>query len=196
MSQEIISPLSQIIRRAAESKVVGPIAAIKRRMADASDEVVLLVDTSSSMIETVGGLGMRKCEHLAIAVKDVLPYHPRIRIISFGLLVKEVATADKIPSPSGGTPLAKALILAQKYKPRKTIIVSDGQSTDAEALVIHAAEVLTGTIDCIYCGQDGDYAAAFLQSLCRDSGGVSFTWDGYKGEIGSRIRGLLGAPTP
>lgn len=63
MSNELVSPLAEIIRRAAESKADGPIAKIKKRLADASSEVVLLADTSSSMEDLVGHTNMRKCDH-------------------------------------------------------------------------------------------------------------------------------------
>ncbi len=192
--QEVISPLAQIIRRAAESKADGPIANARKRLADASDEVVLLLDVSSSMGDYVGTFAMRKCDHLAVALKDVLMYHPKIRIITFGMLVNELDDPARLPAPAGGTPMAKALSVAQKYKPRKTIIVTDGMPTDGEENVRAAAQRLTGVIDAVYCGHDGHKAAEFLQSLCRDTGGTQMTWDGYKGEIGSHIRGLIGAP--
>lgn len=192
MSTEVISPLAQIIRRAAESKAEGPIGLRKRRMADATDEVVVLADTSDSMDEMVGGLQMRKCEHLMIALKDVLLYHPKIRIISFGRFVREVPDLAAMPAPDGGTPLGKALELAKKYKPRKTIIVSDG-CPDSEEHARTAATKLTGIIDAIYCGPDQHPAVKFLQSLCQDCAGVQVSWNGYS-EIGSHIRGLIGAP--
>lgn len=190
MSTEIVSPLADIIRRAAESKIEGPFAKLKKRMADATNEIVVLADTSDSMDERVGNLNMRKCEHLVIALKDVLQYYPKIRIISFGTLVKEVDHPDHLPAPSGGTPLAKALVLAQKFRPRKTIIISDG-CPDNQITAKTEADKLTGVIDSVYCGPENHPAADFLESLCKDAGGTRFTWDGYRGEISSVIRGLL-----
>lgn len=190
MSTEIVSPLADIIRRAAESKIEGPFAKLKKRMANASSEIVVLVDTSDSMSERVGNLNMRKCEHMKIALKEVLKYYPKIRIISFGTLVREVDHPDHLPPPSGGTPLAKALMLAQKFRPRKTIIISDG-CPDNQTTAKEAADELTGVIDSVYCGQENHPAADFLESLCKGAGGARFTWDGYRGEISSVIRGLL-----
>lgn len=191
MSNELASPIRNAIKRAAENKVEGPAAKIKRRMTEATDEILVVADCSGSMNESIGGSDLSKYEHLRIALKDVFKYHPRVRIIAFNYRVVEV-TAKNLPGPDGGTNLAGALDFAAQFKPRKTIIISDGLP-DSEAAATSAADRLTGIIDTIYCGPDGHPAITFLRSLSRETGGVSVQWDGYT-QVSTVIRGLLPAP--
>lgn len=192
MFQEIQSPLQSIIQKLAAKDIEGPAAKMQRRFKECSSEVVVLCDASSSMADLIGSQDMSKYEHLEIALEDVLQFWPKIRLVAFGNTVRVIANPRKLPHPCGGTPLHDALLLAAKWKPRKTIVISDGLP-DREDLALKAAELLTGSIDTIYCGPDSHPAVEFLRSLSRETGGISMEWDGYKTSISGAIKGLLGA---
>jgi Mg-chelatase subunit ChlD len=192
MSSELQSPLKSIIQKLAAKDIEGPAAKMQRRFTECSSEVVVLLDTSSSMGDLIGSQNLSKFEHLAIALDDVLQFWPKVRLVAFGNTVQVVSNPKKLPYPCGGTPLAQALVLAARWKPRKTIVISDGLP-DREDLALEAAEELTGSIDTIYCGPDSHPAVEFLRSLTRQTGGVSMEWDGYKTSISSAIKGLLAA---
>ncbi|HLK50590.1 MAG TPA: hypothetical protein VKT49_20760 [Bryobacteraceae bacterium] len=66
----------------------------------------------------------------------------------------------------GSTDLAGGFRFIEGWPPRQTIVISDGLPDDARA-----AAAITGSIDTIYCGHDGDAAIEFLRRLSRDSGG-------------------------
>lgn len=190
MGSEVASPLRDIIRRAAERKVEGPAAKMRLRMDNASDAVVVLADISDSMRDLIGNANLTKYQHLQIALEDVMTAFPKIRLVVFGSYPKEVAKLP--PQPSGSTNLAGALEMAAEWKPRKTIVISDGLPDNGDA-AIAAADKMTGAIDTIYCGPDAHPAVQFLQRLAKSTGGQQVTWDGYK-PIASCIRGFLPAP--
>ncbi len=192
MSAEVTSPLRDIIKRAAERQVEGPAGKMKQRFVDASDEIVAVCDCSGSMSDLIGSQNMTKWDHLKIALKDVLLLYPKIRIVAFASYAREVKLND-VPFPAGGTDLGGGLEAAIRFRPRKTIVISDGLP-DNEQYALEAAEQLTGAIDTIYCGPDSHPAIDFLRQLSRDTGGVQVTWDGYK-TLSSAVRGLLG-PAP
>lgn len=194
----LTSPLADIIRRAAESKPLPRTEKITKRFRNASAEVVCLLDYSGSMTDLVGHSGMSKHQHLVIALADVLQSNPKVRLIAFGTNVRngkevwEAKDPSGLGSPAGGTPLHKALQFARQYRPRKTIIISDGLP-DCERSAEQEADQLTGAIDTIYCGPDGHPALQFLRKLAKDSGGTSVHWDGYR-SLADGIRALLPAP--
>ena len=194
MGNEVYLPLADVVKRAAQSQVQGPAAKMKRRFADASLEVVVLCDLSSSMLDFIGNSGLRKYEHLAIALKDLMKSFPKVRLVVFNDLPRVLNVAADLPYPAGGTAMAKALHFIKKWKPRKTILISDGLPDDEQA-ALAAADQLTGAIDTIYCGPDEHPAVEFLRRLSRDTGGVQVTWDGYKGELASSVRALIAPPS-
>jgi uncharacterized protein with von Willebrand factor type A (vWA) domain len=193
MPAEISSPLQSIVKRLAATQVEGPAARLKARFEDATDNIVVLADCSGSMEDLIGSQNMRKCDHLRIALEDVLLAFPKIKLIAFHFTAKVITDAARLREPQGGTNMAAALRLAQKFKPRKTIVISDGLP-DNERAALKAADELTGAIDTIYCGPDAHPAAEFLRKLSRSSGGVSVLWDGMRTGISQTIRGLLPAP--
>ena len=91
--------------------------------------------------------------------------------------------------------MGNALKLAATLKPRKTIVISDGQPTDNEAAILDVAARMTGAIDTIYCGPENNYRPIeFLKRLAKDTGGIQTTWTGYR-ELSGVIRGMLPAPS-
>lgn len=187
---DLFLPLQELIERATQLPEEGPASRLKKRMDDATGTIVVLADTSGSMDDLIGSHNLTKHQQLKIALKDVLAFYPHIRLLSFGMSVKELKTVDDLPEPCGGTPLHSALHKAAKWKPRKTIIITDGMP-DNEALAEDAVEALTGVIDTIYCGPDAHPAAAWLSKLAREVGGVSVVFNGYRGELTGVVRGLL-----
>lgn len=193
MTTSLTSPLSAIIKRAAESQVQGKASAAKekfrKRMEGATDEVVIVVDCSGSMGDYVGSTGQSKYEHACLAIEDVRRVYPNVKVIALGSWVRECEGA--LPQPSGGTPLAEALTLAGRWSPRKTIVISDGMP-DHGPTAVKAALALTGVVDTIYCGPEGSPAIDWLRSLAHGTGGDAEVWSGLR-ELGPAVRGLLGA---
>lgn len=189
MSQEIASPLQSIIKKLASQDIQGPAAKLKKRFVGASEVIAVLADCSGSMADFVGSFHMSKWDHLQVALKDVVTSYPAIRIVAFDSVSKVVANPSELPYPSGSTDLAGALKLAAQWKPQKTIVISDGLP-DNERAALKIADSMTGAIDTIYCGPDGDPAVEFLQRLSKESGGSSAVWTGQT-EIGCTIRGFL-----
>jgi hypothetical protein len=192
MPAELSTPLADIIKRAAQTSVEGPAARMKKRFAAASEEIVVLADCSSSMWDLIGNSGLSKFQHLDIALKDVRAGYPEIRLIAFGNGAWEIKRGSGLPPPKGGTDMEAGLKLAAEFKPRKTIVISDGLP-DNEETALRAADELTGAVDTIYCGPDQHPAAQFLHRLSRSTGGVSATWQGYH-QLAAGIRALLPAP--
>ena len=195
MSQEIASPLADIIRKAAERKVEGPLAQMRKRFDKASDALVIVADVSGSMQGLIGSLNMSKWDQLKVALDDICKAYPGVKIIAFGSQAKFVQ-AGRLPGPNeGSTELGNALKLAATLKPRKTIVISDGQPTDHEAAILDVAAHMTGAIDTIYCGPENDLRPIeFLKRLAKDTGGIQTTWTGYR-ELSGVIRGMLPAPS-
>jgi hypothetical protein len=211
MSNEITSPLADIVRKAMESKTTGKVQDLReaeqkrlaiaaKRMKGAGKDVLIVADLSGSMGESIGGLNVTKHRHLEVALEDVRKTHPAAKVIIFNSSAM-LFTGSKLPSPDGGTNLAFALQLAQTFKPQKTIIISDGLPDDGVSAK-READKITGVVDTIYCGPDGHPAIEFLRSLSHATGGVSIEWDGRLDALGnargtnslaSNIRGLLTA---
>ena len=209
MSQEIVSPLADIVRKAMESKNSGKVQELReaeqkrldlaaKRMKGASSEILIVADISGSMEESIGGLSVTKHQHLEIALADIRRTHPSAKVIVFNSFV-QLFTGTKVPCPTGATNLAGALEFAQSFRPKKTVIISDGLPDDEQAAKKEAGK-LTGVVDTIYCGPDGHPAIEFLRSLSNSTGGISVEWDGRMDALGrgtsntlaSNIKGLLG----
>lgn len=214
---DLFLPLADVIQKAAQSKPDGKVAKLKQRYENCSNEVFCLLDCSGSMRDTMGNLSHSKYEHLLWALKDVVKGVPKLRIVAFGAKVVEIKRPEDLPNelrswnygggdgPTGGTPLHTALKYVRQFKPRKTVVISDGLP-DSDKAALDAADRITGAIDTIYCGPDNDPAAQFLASLARDTGGsdyhtvvineqvmVAGSGPGFR-PIGETIRGLLAAP--
>lgn len=209
MSNEITSPLADIVRKAMEGKTSGKVQQLReaeqkrleivaKRMKRANQEILIVADLSGSMGEPIGDLNLTKHQHLEIALADVRKTHPAAKIIVFSS-THQLFTGAKLPPPAGGTNLAGALHFASTFRPQKTIIISDG-IPDNEVTAKQEADKITGVIDTIYCGPDGHPAIQFLRSLSHFTGGISIEWDGRMDALGNtrgtntlaaNIRGLL-----
>jgi hypothetical protein len=208
VSSEVSSPLADIIKRASQMPAEGPAAKVKARWDDAGPDVYLLLDVSGSMRDPIGDMRMNKFDCLVAAVRDVLAYHPKIKMVAFGSWAREVrygtgvdghgrrakgivGPSDRLIGPDdGGTDLAGGLRFLLPRKPFKTIVISDGIPNSTED-ALSEAEKLTGSVETIYCGPDNDPAIDFLRQLSRQTGGTQMTWNGYS-ELGSAVRALIG----
>lgn len=104
MSTDLVSPLAEIIKRAAtQTAVEGPAARLRKRFEGCSGIVAVLLDVSGSMQDTVGGVPpilvgggapvsrMTKWDHLQYALRDVMNCgHTGLRLIAFGAQVAPV----------------------------------------------------------------------------------------------------------
>lgn len=163
------NPLAGIIAAAAKTPAAGAIAKIKSRTTDASDAIVVVADVSSSMAEQAGARS--KATILRESLESVMPAVPGARLIAFESTPHLIECPKKLPKPEGGTALHLALDLAATFRPRHTVVISDGHP-DNRNLALAAAEKMTGTIDVIYVGpeNDGD-GLAFMRQLARSTGG-------------------------
>lgn len=168
MANDLINPLQAIIEKVAGQKPTGEVARLRRRQENATTAVVILADVSASMAEVVGA--QRKIEILRDALSRVWP-QSSARLIAFSSIPQFLASPAEIPEPSGSTALHFAIQAAQAFRPGQTIVISDGQPDDEQAS-LDAADNLTGQIDVIYCGPEGNtQAIAFLMRLARRTGG-------------------------
>lgn len=169
MSTAISNPLQSLLLQAAKQMPSGEMGKVQRRMINATDAVIVLADVSDSMGEKVGA--KRKIDILQSALTQVWPTLPTGRLIAFSSVPEFLADPSSLPSPSGSTALHFALQAAEGFRPRQTLVISDGRP-DSEDAALEVADRITGRIDVIYCGRDEDtQAIAFLQRLARLSGG-------------------------
>ncbi len=194
MAGELTNVLKDIIGKAAKAPVGdgSEIARIRKRFNDAGDQVIAVCDCSGSMYDPIGNSNISKIEHLRIALRDLQAAHPKLRILAFGSRMRWVTNVDDIDANLGGTNLAGALEEVSKLKPRRTIIISDGVPDNKDA-ALDMVDLVTGRIDCVYCGPDGHPAIAYLHSLARRGGGDQMTFDGCN-QLGPMVRALIGPP--
>jgi hypothetical protein len=131
---------------------------------------IILIDCSGSMDLPVGG--RRRIDILADILRQVLPTTPGARLVAFNNTVSPIASADQLPEPDGGTDLRRALEQIAPWRPRRVIVVSDGEPDDRVA-ALRAARALYCPIDAFHAGPEDDRAAiAFLRNLCLCGRGV------------------------
>ena len=217
MTNEISSPLLNVIANALKSQPVGPAAKLKQRFDNAGSDVIALCDVSGSMWDYVGSTGTSKFDHLVAALKDVVQGFPKLLIVAFASTAAEtsvrgfeeeqrikhshiLANPQKAwcPAPfdclGGGTNMGGGIeYVAARWKPRKTILITDGQA-DCDDHALQAVDLLTGSVDTIYCGPDSDPAVAFLRKLSRAGVGSHVSWDGAA-ELAPVLR-RLALPAP
>lgn len=197
MSTELANPLADIIGKMIKTNPTGVAAKIKARTENTSGGIFMLVDVSSSMTSVTDCQNMRRIDHLQVAVNAIVKKYPKVRIFAFGSLVQEVdknlhKLADLIPLMGGGTDLATAVLELKKFRPGKTIIVTDGEP-NSEGAAEDAVDQITGSVDTIFCGNDGHPAVKFLVGLARRAGGRQATCSTYVA-IENHVAGLLESP--
>lgn len=198
MPRELSNPLQALIAGAAKSTpaVTGETDRYHARFNRASQAVVILADVSTSMAQRAGS--RRKIEVLREALAGVWADLPGGELIAFSSVPASVVAPADIPEPNGGTALHLAIDEAAKSRPRKTVVISDGQP-DSESLALAAADRITGIIDVIYCGPDSDTdAIAFMYRLARAGCGRVVRADFAAGSlaIGREVRAVLALPSP
>ena len=165
-------------------------------MSDRRDQVVVVADVSPSM-ETRDG-GSREGKTRFQLLKDALNQLPHeVKIITFSGTVREVASASAVAfiEDFGGTALHLGIEAALKYKPVRTVIISDGEP-DSENLATQAVDKITGIVDVVFCGDPKNvHAKTFLESLAKaGAGGFYETGDqlDVTKQLPAVIAGLLG----
>lgn len=188
------NPIQGLIRRAAQTlpAATGEVARFSDRMRDAGIDHVILADVSSSMAESAGA--RTKFELLRAALAAA--YRPGIRLVAFSSTPTPCDSPAALPDPAGSTALHLALSAAATLRPRRTLVISDGQP-DNRAAALEAARELPGLIDVLFVGPDSDKdAIAFMRQLASIGGGrvvvrdIKRTPDALPGVI----RTLLPAP--
>jgi uncharacterized protein YegL len=165
-------------------------------MSDRRDQVVIVADVSPSM-ETRDG-GSREGKTRFQLLKDALRQLPaEIKIVTFSGTVREVKSHAEVNfiDDFGGTALHLGIEAALKYKPVRTVIISDGEP-DSEDLAKAAVDKITGIVDVVFCGDPKNtHAKAFLESLAKlAAGGFYETGDqvDVMKQLPAVIAGLLG----
>jgi len=160
----LLNPLESILSQAAQLPDSGALKKVDKRINANGDNLVILFDVSLSMNELV------HCSERKIDILRSVFRRPKadneiaIAIIRLAAIIPDFAS---IPHPNGNTDLEQAIALAATYKPRTTLVISDGVP-DCETKALSAARKLTGVIDCLFIGNDNDKCAiAFMRKLAR-----------------------------
>jgi hypothetical protein len=134
------------------------------------DGPVILLDVSSSMDNPAGG--RRRIDRLAEVLRQVLPHAPNARLLAFSDRVEVIEDPEHLPEPNGGTRLDAALMHAATLRPKRLVVISDGEPSDAPA-ALRAAHALTCTIDAFHVGDEDNRAAfAFMRALTKCGRGL------------------------
>ena len=170
----------------------GIVAVHSARLTNASDAVAVLCDTSASMAEIAGS--KPRIAHLHEAI-DSLAAETVTIAVEFNSIAREFPWRSGVRfSPSGGTDLAAALCHLRSHRPRRTIVISDGEP-QGEAAALAAAKSITGRIDVIFVGDERNTRARdFLLSLARSTGGTAVSVDLAKlgaAGVAAKVRGYL-----
>ena len=172
MSTAIANPLQSLINQAAKEESIGTVTKLRQRAQTGNETVVILADISTSMDESAGN--RKKIEILRDALASVWPAALNARLIGFSSLPVHLSDPACLPSPFGSTALHLAIDSAKCLLPSRTVIISDGRP-DNEMTAFAAADKLSGRIDVIYCGPEGDtQAILFMQLLARQTGGCCY----------------------
>lgn len=180
-----------LVRKLEKSLAVGSLSELVRTRQ--VENIWLLLDTSGSMGESIGG-GKKRIHGLR-ETAQALQSERAMPIIQFGNGHEpSVITNERIPDPCGGTPMALAIDLAIAQKAGRIVIISDG-CPDSQGAAMESAARFGGRIDVVFVGRPGEYGESFLKKLAESTGGESFTGDLSKPkEISSGIMRLLNPP--
>lgn len=171
---DLTNPLSQILVQAAQLPDSGTLKKISKRIDAKGENSAILLDVSSSMNEWVHS-GERKIDILrSVFSRPKADNEIAIAFSSITIIIPDFAS---IPNPNGNTDLEQAILLAATYKPRATLIISDGMP-DCETKALNAAKRLTGVINCLFIGNEDDIdAIAFMKKLARLGCGTATVCD-------------------
>lgn len=164
-NRNLVNPLQALVKTAGAQlpTKTGTVDRFAERLHRTDGPQILLADVSGSMDAPAWG-DRRKIDVLREAVSQVRG-QGTYRLITFSSAATDNVT--EIPEPSGSTHLDLGLAAAAQHKPRSTLVISDGQPDDEKAALAEAERV-TGRIDVLYVGPDGDRAAMdFLRRLAR-----------------------------
>lgn len=174
--------MGSLIQQNSNMTLMERIRAMRNRAA-------LLLDVSSSMDIYLEG-NHRRIDALREIVHDL---EGPMEVIAFNTAATKV-TKDTIPSPSGGTYLSKALIMAKQSGHRKVVVVTDGEVNGIDQdPSLRESEGME--IKILYVGPDGK-EPAFLKKLAEKTGGFCSKEDlKLPKELGAKLTLLLG-PAP
>jgi hypothetical protein len=114
----------------------------------------------------------RRIDILADILGQVLPATPDARLVAFNDTVSPVTSADRLPEPGGATHRHRAFEHIAPWRPRRVILISDGEPS-ARAAALRVARMLSCPIDAFHAGPEDDRAAiAFLRNVCLCGHGV------------------------
>jgi hypothetical protein len=152
---------------------------------------LLLLDVSGSMDGLVEGTA-RKIDKLRNVVDTLLQTHP-VPMAAFGISGSGVELVERIPEPSGLTPLHKAIAFGRVQEANHLVVVTDGEPDSKEA-AFEEARKFGGPIDVFFVGVAGAPGAAFCAELARRTGGSCGVTDltGEPKKLAAGIAGLLG----
>lgn len=158
----------------------------------ADAEIVILIDTSSSMNTQDNREAETRYDHACRALREIQQAHQgKVLLVSFNTYSN--FCLDGVPDqPSGQTILAPALELVKDFAGTgmKFIVISDGALGD-HSRAIEAARRLGEPIDTIYIGPEGGHGEDAMRELARITQGTTAGRVEPK-MLGSRIAGLLG----
>lgn len=160
--------------------------------AKVGDEVLLLIDCSGSMGDTMRN-GKQRIAGLRDTVKEIKAKRD-VKMIAFGVGGAEggVMEVRDVPDPSGSTPLHTAIDRARTVGAGRVVVISDG-CPDSTTAAMEAAKKFGGRIDVVFVGNPGEYGEAFLKELAEATGGTSFDGDlSEPKQLSGSIIGLLG----
>ena len=149
---------------------------------------VLILDVSGSMAEHCEP-GRRKIDALRGVVAGLRQQGLKFKQLVFS---SQPQLSDQIPEPDGGTALHLALDFAGGLRPRKVVLVTDGEP-DSAPLALEAAKRLGVEIDVFYVGPVNPRAEEFLRQLAQTAGGQYGQTNLATGapQLRSEIAGLL-----
>lgn len=169
MTRALSTPLQDLLSQAARQEPSGEVTRLRSRQAGASDTVVVLADVSASMSESIGH--RRKIDVLQEALSAIWPNIHNGHLVAFSNIPVPLSSPSDLPAPSGSTALDLGLASIESLRPARTLVISDGRPDNPDQ-ALEVAGRLTGRIDVIYCGPEGDIEAIeFLSRLARSSGG-------------------------
>lgn len=153
---------------------------------------VLLVDVSGSMDEFVKSGEGRKIDQLRRVVDQLLTTHP-VPIVAFGIGRGSVELVERIPEPSGMTPLDAGIDFCRGQEANHIVLVTDGMPDSRES-ALNAAKRFNNPIDVFYIGEPDQPGARFCAELAKLTGGQCGVTDltGEPKKLAGKIRLLLG----